>query len=288
MSKAHAHSVLFADISGSMRLFAEVGDTVGRQVVADCLNGWSRAVLDHDGEIVQLRGDGMLCVFPDAASALDAAAQIREFQQSHSVSMHAGIDTGPLKRDGEQLYGDVVNTAARICELAKAGEIVITERTRDQLPTKAQANLRLIKKVPLKGKSAPIDIFLVVESAAGITVYDPSSKTRTINKRLRLACMENVILLDNERPECVLGRQDDCDLIVDTDKASRRHASIQCKLGKFFLNDHSTNGTFVYDSEHAEPVLLQRDTVQLKGSGMISLGCEKSEIAAKVIRFHVG
>jgi len=57
--------------------------------------------------------------------------------------------------------------------------------------------------------------------------------------------------------------------------------------GKFFLHDHSTNGTYV-DDGGATPALVQREVVQLKGSGVISLGVEPQHNPDHLIRFAIG
>src|SRR3546814_8119593 len=63
--------------------------------------------------------------------------------------------------------------------------------------------------------------------------------------RLNLRYREKSVTLEEPMPEFVLGRQDICDLVIDSSYASRRHATIQAVRGKVFLKDHSTNGTYV-------------------------------------------
>jgi predicted component of type VI protein secretion system len=69
---------------------------------------------------------------------------------------------------------------------------------------------------------------------------------------------------------------------------SRRHASIECVSGKFFLQDHSTNGTYVTEAGAAESMLVQREIYQLKGAGAISLGIEPTVNPEHLIVFTLG
>lgn len=69
----------------------------------------------------------------------------------------------------------------------------------------------------------------------------------------------------------VMGRANDCDLIIDADMASRHHAEIVYRKGKFVLMDQSTNGTFV-KHQGGKEVYVQSEEVPLTGSGFISLG----------------
>ena len=69
----------------------------------------------------------------------------------------------------------------------------------------------------------------------------------------------------------ILGRAKDCDLAVNTDLASRHHAQLVFRKGKFVLIDQSTNGTFV-KPQGGKEVYVQSEALPLSGSGFISLG----------------
>ena len=126
-------AVLFADITGSSKLFVEVGDERARQMVAATLQSWSELVEANAGHVVQLRGDGMLCTFPTVDAALTAAIALRSLPYQPPLSMHAGIHAGPVQQEADQLYGDVVNIAARMADIAKRFEIVLTQTAGQQV-----------------------------------------------------------------------------------------------------------------------------------------------------------
>jgi hypothetical protein len=69
----------------------------------------------------------------------------------------------------------------------------------------------------------------------------------------------------------ILGRAKDCDLAVNSDLASRHHAQLVYRKGKFVLVDQSTNGTFV-KTQGGKEVYVQSEALPLSGSGFISLG----------------
>ncbi len=58
--------------------------------------------------------------------------------------------------------------------------------------------------------------------------------------------------------------------------------------GKFFLQDHSTNGTYVEERQQGKPVFVQREIYQLNGSGVISLGIEPQHNPDHLIQFVAG
>jgi class 3 adenylate cyclase len=282
-------AVLFADMSGSTKLYVAVGDEKAREIVARTLDLWSALTSDGGGNVIQLRGDGMLCMFPTIDAALLAAVSMRDLPYEEPLSMHAGLHVGAVLRETEQLYGDVVNVAARMADIAKRFEIVMTAAAQTQLSEPARwRNLRLIRKVPVKGKAEPMDIYLLANDKQALTDYRPPLQTKTFVARLALRYGAGEWHVDPQSSACLIGRDDDCRLKVDHRLVSRRHASVECVAGKFFLQDHSTNGTYIDDSQGGPPVLVQRELYQLKGTGVISLGIEPRDNPDHLIRFVLG
>ena len=266
-------AVLFSDISGSTKLYVEIGDERARQIVANTLDLWSAMTTEEGGQVVQLRGDGMLCIFPSADAALTAVVRMRDMPYQPPLSMHAGLHVGPVLQESEQLYGDVVNMAARMADIAKRFEVVMTAAAEQQLTNVARwRNLRLIRDVPVKGKTEPMDIYLLANDTRALTDYRPPPRKAT-DGRLTLRYGGNAHLMEPGAAACVIGRDETCQIRIDHKLASRRHASIECSAGKFFLHDHSTNGTYVSEAQ-STPVLVHRELYQLKTTGVISLGIE--------------
>jgi pSer/pThr/pTyr-binding forkhead associated (FHA) protein len=104
--------------------------------------------------------------------------------------------------------------------------------------------------------------------------------------RLGLRYRDKSFSLEEPMPEFVIGRQDICDLIIDSTYASRRHATIQAVRGKVFLKDHSTNGTYVR-SDSGEVAFVKREMVQLIGAGTIFLGREPELAGEDGISFQL-
>lgn len=280
-------AVLFADITGSTKLFVEVGDERAREVVAATLKSWSELAEANGGHVVQLRGDGMLCTFPTVDSALQAAVALRDLTYTPPLSMHAGIHAGPVQQDADQLYGDVVNIAARMADIARRFEIVLTQTAGQQLANPGRWDLRLIKQVPVKGQARPMNICLLAYDEAHSTEYRPPEHTKTFRTRLELHHGDRVVVVDATTGSCLIGRDADCAIQVQHRLVSRRHASVERVSGKYFLHDHSTNGTYVADDGSTAAVLVQREIYQLKGKGVISLGAEPQHDADNLIRFRI-
>jgi class 3 adenylate cyclase len=266
-------AVLFADMSGSTKLYVDVGDERAREIVARTLELWSALTVQGGGSVIQLRGDGMLCMFPTVDAALSAVVRMRDLPYQEPLSMHAGIHSGPVLQEAEQLYGDVVNVAARMADIAKKFEIVLTVAAHAQLTDHARwKNLRLIRQVPVKGKTEPMDVYLLANERRGLTDYQPPLRKISAGE-LSLRYSGRLFVVSLQAGACLIGRDDDCRIKIDHRLVSRRHASIECVAGKFFLQDHSTNGTYVAERNSAA-VLVHREVFQLKDTGLISLGAE--------------
>lgn len=101
-----------------------------------------------------------------------------------------------------------------------------------------------------------------------------SSRLRSLfNREHRLYLTYHNVIKDvgTRTQGFILGRAKDCDLAVNSELASRHHAQLVFRKGKFVLIDQSTNGTFV-KTQGGKEVYVQSEAVPLSGSGFISLG----------------
>jgi len=102
--------------------------------------------------------------------------------------------------------------------------------------------------------------------------------------RLRLRFDDRELVVD-ERPSSVtIGRADENDVVVKGRLSSRLHASIVIGRSNFVLIDRSTNGTFVRTGD-GEELFVHQDTLQLKGEGIIGLGCLPEQGSQHTIHF---
>src|SRR6185295_19430314 len=132
------------------------------------------AIARNGGRLVKLTGDGALVEFGSAVDALRAAI---EFQQSvananagraeaEHMQFRVGLHLGDLIIDGDDLFGDGVNIAARLEAEAPAGGIVISRAVRDVAGGRVKANLNALGELTLKNIQRPVRAFLVEWDAA--------------------------------------------------------------------------------------------------------------------------
>jgi hypothetical protein len=109
-----------------------------------------------------------------------------------------------------------------------------------------------------------------------------SDSARGLRLRLRFDDRELVV---DERPSSVtIGRAAENDVVVKGHMSSRLHARIVIGRSNFVLIDQSTNGTFVHTGD-GEELFVRQDILQLKGEGMIGLGCLPEQGSQHTIHF---
>ena len=103
--------------------------------------------------------------------------------------------------------------------------------------------------------------------------------------KLVLRYGDREIVLDAARPSLAFGRDKAQELVVDDSNASRAHGKIELRAGKFFVADHSVNGTYITVEGNAEFV-LRREDFALLGRGWIAFG-QSREKATAVLAYQV-
>ena len=128
------------------------------------------ALAHHGGQLIKLIGDGALLEFASVVDALNAAI---EFQRAMSranldrpdderIAFRIGIHVGDVIIDGDDLYGDGMNIAARLEGQAPPGGIVISGNARDAVVNRVSAEFRDLGNLTLKNIERPVQAFQVV------------------------------------------------------------------------------------------------------------------------------
>ena len=180
--------------------------------------------------------------------------------------------------------------AARITAITRARQISATQAVIDALPDDLRKKTRKIQRTEIKGKQGQLDIFQVIWETDDLT------RTRIGEATLRMPVMSGGQLILNYRsqslkineqnPVAVLGRDNTCHIIVQSSFASREHARLEFRFGKFIFTDQSMNGSYIQHNDQRVISILRESTV-LQNSGLISLGQSFSENPVELINFSV-
>jgi adenylate cyclase len=291
MNSPQTCAILFVDISGSTRLYEELGDAQALARVDGCLRLLQGAARELAGRVVKTTGDGLMCAFADAEAALHAARtmHVRVAEQSGlggpTLGIHVGCHYGPVLESAGDLYGDCVNVAARVAGLAKVGQVITTQEIVGRVGERLREKVRMLDRVSVKGKREPLEIFeLVWQDSEELTMLGTRVEDRI--PRLKLVCGGRDLWFDGSGSGAMnLGRDATCEIVIGDRKASRQHARIEKRRDKFVLLDHSSNGTFVVVAGEAE-MCLRREELILRASGRIALGHRTSDADATVVEFY--
>ena len=178
-------TVLFCDISG----FTAMSSTMQPRQVVDLLNAYFPPMVDivfrHGGTLEKFVGDALLAVWgapfghaDDPDRAVTAAVEMQQAVGAlnarlaalgqRPIAIHIGLSSGPVAAGyvGTERYvqyaviGDTTNVASRVCSVAAAGEILITESTRALLES-SRLDLEPLPAVAVKGKVDPLVLYRV-------------------------------------------------------------------------------------------------------------------------------
>jgi len=273
--------VLFADIAGSSRLYESLGDGEAARIVKRCLEEMKAATHLNQGVVVETIGDEILSTFPSPGQAAFAAkTMMRRVQQlppvsGNPLSLRIGFHYGPVLKEEGKIFGDTVNTAARIVSLAKASQVFASKASVELMPPLLRDATRDIASFSLKGKREEMDIceLLWDEEGSDLTIqFKPPPSMEGASQRLALGLgPDRLVVYDPGKGPLSLGRGLENDVVIDSPRASRRHARIELRRGKFVLTDSSTNGTWVLFEGEGE-VMLRHEDLALHGRGLITLG----------------
>ena len=287
--------VLFADISGSTRLYEKLGNARAAECVALLLSIMRDSALGAGGRVVQTIGDEVLCVFPTALAATQAAVEMQsrvEMQESVSgqrLQIHVGLQFGPVLEKGQDVFGDCVNVAARMVKLAQPSQIIAGGEYVQALSEPMKAQTRVLDRLPVKGRQQEVDVYEVLwrqnEELTSMASRAPSPP-KQVQVQVRLRHNGKEVVAGPGREQIKLGRESSSDIVIADRKASREHARIERRRDRFVLIDVSSNGTFV--TFHGEPEMaVKREEILLRGRGSISFGHPYSSDPTEVAAFDV-
>jgi len=285
--------VLFADITDSTSLYQKLGDVAARNIVHACLGTINGVLARYDGRLVKTIGDEAMCVFPSADLAVLAASEMQSLVASlkpgnFPVTIHIGLHHGSVLVEDDDVFGDTVNVAAYLTAVATAEQILTTESTEKCLSAALRSVVRPIFHAVLKGSDKESTVYQVLWRTDHIDLTDVNLQSnKTIpgdTGSLLLTLDEERVRVDQWRPSVVIGRSQDCDLVVNDRFASREHLSIKLVRTHFYLFDHSINGSFV-SLESGEEVHVLRREMLLDGTGKICIGRSRSDRPSEVIAF---
>lgn len=316
-------TIVFVDLTGSSAAYESFESGVVAGMVSRITRWVSRVGEVHGGRTIKLLGDGVLLQFTARIQALSAAVFLQqryagylaEVPETLRLGMKIGLASGAVVQLHADSYGDPVNLAARLCDMAGADAIWADESVFDEAaagaaepPQVARAEgVRILSWLELRRRplglmripglgqprsvfqvlwnaDVPVDLLTLPGNLAELMAPTPES----VRPAITLGWLEQKKVFGADTEIIRIGRTADNDLVVSDQRVSRQHASIEWLDGAYVLTDLSSYGTTVrFADATGSEVALRRSTCVLHSSGEIALGAQFSDFTAPVLSFEV-
>ncbi|MBF0380185.1 MAG: adenylate/guanylate cyclase domain-containing protein [Magnetococcales bacterium] len=289
-------AIMFADIEGSTKLYETIGDTKARELTSGCIDLLSRIASDNQGVVIKTIGDEVMCTFPSADKAAQAAVQMQEEVAENAeewgspLRIRIGFHFGDVIEENNDVFGDAVNLSARMASQAKGDQIITTGETLDVMSPHLSCDGRELIQVKVKGKSDPVRICELTwgeEEELTImggmdTVPNPMQKKST----LKVSFGGKEVIVEEVNPVVTLGRGKTNTFVVPDSMSSRNHSKIEYRRGRIYLVDQSTNGTYITPNG-GQTVIIHQDEHIMSGSGVIGLGHDVNAADNLAIHYRI-
>ena len=193
-------AIVSADVVGYSRLMAR--DEIATVKTLNSYRDEIRSIVgSHGGRIVDSPGDNILMEFPSATSAVESVLEIqdrlaernRNLPLDRKMEFRMGVHLGEVLVEGDRIYGDGVNLAARLETMADPGGVCVSGVVRDQVGSKTDAvfvdlGLQTMKNIP-----GPVRVFRAQDPGSA------TSETRAaVVASVKVDDYERLIALDRE------------------------------------------------------------------------------------------
>lgn len=308
--------ILFADISGTTRLYRTQASGESQYQLDRCLKRMERSIAGNGGKLLTSATDELTATFASAddavLAAIDMQRRIEDLPPVSGVrlSIRIGVNSGRLDDSSAAPSESARRMGRALLSVAGIGQIITCGQTADLL---SRAQRDVLHSV--EGKGLPADLgdcplYQVqwhpdaarlaspARSAGGVSpvaIKGGSLKAKssggeppklTLPHQLALRWAGKALLVDERSPKISIGRDKACSITLRGNKASRLHAVIERQAdGSFTLTDDSTNGTYLL-TEGIGETRVHGETCALSGRGKIAFGHAVASGDGEVIEFE--
>src|SRR5215831_4880954 len=166
-------AILHADVAGFSRLMGE-DETGTHRALGELRGAVDPLIAAHGGRIVGTAGDSLLADFSSVVDALNCAVEMQRASRAindplppeRRLELRIGVNLGDVIVDGDDIFGDGVNIAARLESLAQPGTVCISQTVYDQVRNKIDLDFRPLGSHRVKNIAEPVRAYAVGTAAA--------------------------------------------------------------------------------------------------------------------------
>jgi adenylate cyclase len=301
MGNTRDRAVMFADLRGSTALYLKLGNSEAATVVTHSLAMLGQIIARSGGVVIKTLGDGLMAAFDDPEQAVDSAAGLHDAldriapvpdglpANTPALKLKVALAWGEIVEVDHDCFGDAVNVAARLLDLAGDNETLATAPLVRNLPSDAQERFRSLDRLHLRGRAEPVGVLRLEGVRFGDTVstLQINSPGSSLPDGIRIQWQRQERIFSTAQVPVMLGRSPQAQVCVADSRVSRSHAKIEAHSGHFYLTDESYNGSYVQFDHDAQVLSLRRSTCTLHGSGIITLGTPPHDPDATRLAFEV-
>jgi len=200
-------AILSADVVGYTRLMEidEAGTLARLKTLRQ--NLIDPAIASHGGRTVKLMGDGALVEFPSVIAAVECSLAIQREMEAiepgiaadRRIRFRIGVNVGDVIVDGDDIYGEGVNIAARLQALADPGGVAVSAAVRDHVGQKLPVGFEDFGAHSIKNLEKPLQVYRAHPSVSGAA--GPDSHTAPNRERLSIAVLPFVNMSNDAEQE---------------------------------------------------------------------------------------
>lgn len=295
-------TVVFADLTGSTRVFEALGNAKATQAITK-LTYWISSVCEaHSGHGIKFLGDGVLILFRESRDAVEAVVELQQIHQKRILSwpeplkmaLQIGIARGDIVEQDSDYYGDAVNVASRLSDLSGPEQILVSDTVMQQLPDSTLVRSRCMGALSLRGRVEQCVVHRIewqAEIMSEVFTVPAVLSPHVVAKKAPTPSLITLSWLDvnadfeaNHLP-LYLGRGEGATFVVQDPRVSRQHARIEVRDGRFYIEDTSSYGTWVRFSEGGGIIALRREECVLLQAGEIALGATFDDFSVPTVSF---
>lgn len=296
-------TVVFADLTGSTGVFEALGNAKATLAITRLTQWIGKVCETHEGRVVKYLGDGVLMVFKQNANAVDAVIELQrvhhdrigEWPESQKMGLQIGLARGEIVEQAGDCFGDAVNLASRLSDLSGSEQILATSAVIDALGESSEVRARCLGSLDIRGRneacvvhriewqSEVLSEFLTIPAPFGLGAA--VSSRPALQSRIELSWLGAHTAFSQNQLPVFLGRDAQSQFLVEDPRVSRRHANIEYRAGKFYLEDISSYGTWVRFADTGAVIALRRQECLLMADGEIALGAPFEDDTVPTVGF---
>jgi len=296
-------TIAFVDLTGSVSVFETLGNERATQAVTK-LTQWIGSVgIDNGGKVVKMLGDGVLLSFANNRMAVESMTQI---QQEHAqrvaqwpsrlkLMMQIGMARGQVVQVDGDCFGDAVNVASRLSDLAGPEQILATDTVIRKLGARHGVRSRSLGPMRIKGRAEPCEVFRIEWQSEMLSefltlpadLHALNTSRESVYGGIELGWLDTSQSFSLTDLPVKIGRVPEADFVVNDPRVSRLHASIDIRSGNYVLEDISSYGTWVRFTGADNPISLRRQECLLHSDGEIALGSPFTDFSGPNVTFKL-